>query len=58
MIVWLISSNDTLSLPVAVFNTLKECSEWLGIPLETAKTAFKRHGFYRGRQYCIERIIL
>lgn len=56
MIVWVISINDTLSLPAAVLNTLRECSEWLHVPLETLKTAFKRHGLYKSKKYVVERV--
>lgn len=56
MIVWLISLNDTLTLPVACLNTLRECSEWLQVPLETLKTALKRHGIYKSKKYVLERV--
>lgn len=56
MICWLISDTSAYELPCAVFDTLREACQWLNIPLETAKTAFKRHGVYRSRYFIIERV--
>lgn len=54
--IWLISDLTAFELPCAIFSTLREACEWLGLPLETAKTAFKRHGKYIGKKYQIERV--
>lgn len=53
---WLISDTSVYVLPCAVFSSLREACSWLDIPLETAKTAFKRHGKYVGKKYQIERV--
>ena len=53
---WLISDTTVFELPCAILSTLAEACEWLGIPLETAKTAFKRHGKYVGKKYQIDRV--
>lgn len=54
MRVYLICSNDIYSLPCVVCDTLKIASEWLNVPLETLRTAIKRHGLYRGKKYVLE----
>lgn len=55
-LVYLITDPTYYDLPLAVLNTLRECSEWLNVPRGTLKTAFRRHGKYRGKKYHVERV--
>lgn len=54
MKVYLICSNDIYQLPVYVADTLKNASQWLGVPWETLRTALKRKGAYKGKEFIVE----
>lgn len=56
MKLWLIVERDEYSLPVAVTDTLVQACDHLGISLETAKTSFKRHGYYKGKYFDIIKV--
>lgn len=56
MKLWLIVEKDEYSLPVACVDTLAQACVHLGIPFETSKTSFKRHGYYKGKYFDIIRV--
>lgn len=47
---------DEYELPVYVGDTLQSVADWLQMPVETLKTAFKRHGIYKGKVFSVERV--
>lgn len=51
---YIVYTLDEFELPVYIADTLKDCSQWLGVPSETIRTALKRHKRYRGKKFGLE----
>lgn len=56
MKVWMVVDKSPYRLPCAVLDTLAQACVHIAIPLETAKTSFKRHGYYKGKYFDIIRV--